>query len=62
MNKNRPANAEEMDSIPGPGRSHVLQSQQARAPQQEKSLQWEAHAPQLESSPCSPQLEKAPAK
>ena len=31
----------------------------ARAPQQEKSLQWEACAPQLESSPSSLQLEKA---
>ena len=29
----------------------------ACALQQEKPLQWEAHAPQLESSPCSPQLE-----
>ena len=27
-------------------------------PQQENSP-WEAHAPQPESSPCSPQLEKA---
>ena len=31
----------------------------ARAPQQEKPLEWKAHAPQLESSPCSLQLEKA---
>ena len=31
----------------------------ACAPQQEKPPQWEAHAPQLESSPCSPQLEKS---
>ena len=30
----------------------------ARAPQQEKPPQWEAGTPQLESSPCSPQLEK----
>ena len=29
------------------------------APQQEKPLQWEARTPQLESSHCSPQLEKA---
>ena len=27
--------------------------------QQEKPPQWEAHAPQLESRPCSPQPEKA---
>ena len=25
----------------------------------EKPQQWEAHAPQLESTPCPPQLEKA---
>ena len=31
----------------------------ACVPQQEKSLQWEAHVLQLESNPCSPQLEKA---
>ena len=30
----------------------------ARALQQEKPLQWEAHTPQLESSLHSPQLEK----
>ena len=30
--------------------------------QQEKPPQWEACAPQLESSPCSPQLEKAHAQ
>ena len=30
----------------------------ARAPQQEKPLQWEAPTPQLESSPCLPQVEK----
>ena len=32
----------------------------ARAPQQEKSLQWETHARQLQSSPHSLQLEKSP--
>ena len=42
----------------------VLSSPEARTPiacvpQQEKSLQWEAHVLQLESNPCSPQLEKA---
>ena len=31
-----------------------------RAPQQEKTLQWEACILQLESSPCSLQLEKSP--
>ena len=31
----------------------------AYAPQQEKPQQWEAHAPQLESSSWTPQLEKA---
>ena len=30
-----------------------------RAPQQEKSPQWEASEPQLKSSPCSPQLQKS---
>ena len=32
------------------------------AVQQEKPAQWEAHAPQLESSPCSLQLEKTRAQ
>ena len=32
----------------------------AQSPQQEKPLQWEAHTPQLESSPDSPQLEESP--
>ena len=32
----------------------------ARAPQQKKPLQREVHAPQLESRPCSLQLEKCP--
>ena len=31
----------------------------APAPQHEKSLQWEAQAPQLKCSPHSPQLQKA---
>ena len=34
-------------------------SHRVHAPQQEKPLQWEAHAPQLESSPLSLQLEKS---
>ena len=32
----------------------------AHALQQEKPPQWEAHAPQLESSTLLPQLEKSP--
>ena len=36
-------------------------SPRARALQQEKPPQWEAHTPQLESSPHSLQLEKAQA-
>ena len=35
-------------------------SPRARAQHQEKSPQWEACAPQLESSLCSPHLEKSP--
>ena len=31
--KNLPANAGNMGSSPGPGRSHMLQSNKARAPQ-----------------------------
>ena len=76
--KSPTANAGDMGSISGPGRSHMPQSNQAllnsgahepsteaphpraHAPQQEKSLQWESHAPQLESSPSSPQVEKNP--
>ena len=45
--------------------AHVLQllnamSPRAHASRQEKPLQWEACALQLESRPCSPQLEKGP--
>ena len=45
-------------------RAHALQllkpmGPRVHAPQQEKPTQWEAHALQLESSPCSWQLEKA---
>ena len=63
--KNPPDNARNMGLIPGPGRSHMLQgnkahvpqplklmSPRARAPQQEKPLQWEAQAQQLESIPA----------
>ena len=34
----------------------------ACAPKREKPPQWEARTPHLESSPCSPQLEKRPAQ
>ena len=42
--------------------AHVLNamSSRAHASWQEKPLQWEACALQLESRPCSPQLEKRP--
>ena len=45
--------------------SHVLQllkpaHPRACALQQEKPPQWEAHAPQLENSPCSRQLRESP--
>ena len=78
MVKNLPAKAGDTGSSPGPGRSHMPRSNEARAPQlrslhsracepqllsprattteaqapracapqQEKSLQWEAHVPQ----------------
>ena len=72
MVKNPPANAGNMDSIPGLGKLRVPQGNKAllpqllkpkhprvQAPQQEKPPQWEAHASQLESRPHSLQLEKA---
>ena len=40
MDKNLPANAEDMGLIPGPGRFYMLRSNQA-------------HVPQLLKSPCS---------
>ena len=46
MVKNQPANAEDMGSIPSPGRFHMLQSNLARAPQL-LSLCSRAHEPQL---------------
>ena len=67
--KSLPANAGDMGSIPGPERFHMLWGNKtpasqplslcprAQAPQQEKPPQWEAHTPQPERSPCSPQLE-----
>ena len=44
--KNPPANAGDTGSSPGPGRSHMSQSSQARAPQL-LSLRSGAHEPQL---------------
>ena len=72
--KNLPANVGDTGSIPGPGRSHTpwvtrlvhhsywAPSSRARAPQQEKPLQWEAHEPQRSIAPRSLQLEKARAQ
>ena len=67
-----PANAGGRGLIPGVGGSHMSRDNGTRSaaaievhwpgactPQQEKPLQWEAHAPQLETHPHSPQLEKA---
>ena len=69
MVKNPFGNEGEMGLIPDPGRSHMLWSNEARAPQLlslstlgallcNKSLQREAHTPQLENSPHLPHLEK----
>ena len=44
--KNPPANAGDMSSSPGPGRSHMPQSNEARAPQL-LSLHSRAREPQL---------------
>ena len=46
MVKNLPANAGDVGSIPGPGRSHMPWSNKARAPPL-LSLHSRAHAPQL---------------
>ena len=71
MVKNPPANAGDMGSIPGPGRSHIPRSNLAHAPQllrphatttearapraralqQQKPPQWEAHAQQRRVAP-----------
>ena len=58
MIKNPPANAGDTGSIPGPGRSHMPQSNEARAPQLLKPASLE---PVLcnKRSPRSPQAEKA---
>ena len=64
---NLPANASDTGSIPGPWRSHMMwatkpvchscwaQTLEPVLHGKEKLLQWEAHAPQLESSPYAPQ-------
>ena len=63
MVKNLPTNAGDTGSIPGPGRSHTSQSNQARAPWQltcalePRSRNYWAHAPRA----CAPQQEKGPA-
>ena len=70
--KDHPVKAGDTGSIPSLGRSHMPWGQlsrsaataeacapKARAQLQEKPPQWEASTPQLERSPCSPQLEKA---
>ena len=50
--KNPPANAGDMGLIPDLGRSHMPQSNQARAPQLLKPTHPRAHVPQL-LSPCA---------
>ena len=68
--KNPPASAGHMGPIPGPGRSHMPQSNKAHAPQllslrsrarepQLLSLRATATEPATKSSSHSPQLEKA---
>ena len=72
MVESPPASAGNTGSIPWSGKiPHAMghlspwatatepRSPRACALQQEKAPKWEAPAPQLESSPCSPQLEKA---
>ena len=49
--KNLPANAGDTGSSPGPGRSHMLQSNKARVPQL-LSLRCRAHEPQLPKPMC----------
>ena len=71
MVKNLPANAGDVGSVPGVGRSHLpwsnsvlapqllMPALKSHTPQQEKPLRREAHEPQLKGSTHSPQLEKA---
>ena len=70
VDESLPANAGDMGSIPWSGKIPHIAGQlncapqprkpcpRPHAPQQEKPLPWEAHAPQLGSSPHSSQLEK----
>ena len=57
--KNPPANAGYMGSSPGPGGSHMLQSNWARAPQL-LSLRSRAHEPQLLSLRATTTEARAP--
>ena len=69
MVKNLPANAADTGLILGPGRPHIPQGNQARAPQllsphtrepvlpNEKPLQREARAPPLEETPLTATIE-----
>ena len=69
--KNLLCNSGDVGSNPGLGKFHMSPENQAPVPQplkptqsrlcapQEKPLQWEVHALQLERGPCSLQLEKA---
>ena len=59
MDENLPASAGDTGSISGLGRFHVPRSSQAHVMQLLKPACPGAHAPQLESSPCSLRLEKA---
>ena len=59
MVKNSPADAGDTGSSPGPGRSHILRSNQARAPQL-LSLRSRAHEPQLLSSRATAIEARAP--
>ena len=51
MDKNLPANARDMGSIPGPGKSHMPRSSSARGPQL-LSLCSRAREPQLLKPVC----------
>ena len=57
--KNPPANAGDTGSSPGPGRSHMPRSNEARAPQL-LSLRSRAHEPQLLSLRATTTEARAP--
>ena len=57
--KNPPANAGDTGSSPGPGRSHMPRSNEARAPQL-LSLHSRAHEPQLLSPRATTTEARAP--